>query len=304
MGNAFKKIQKYFEPQEGWALETPLQFKRQREFHALWIGIIAFTMPALLYYSNRTSECFRDTISHTYYTPFWGDIFVALTAFVGVSLLFYKGQSKAERLLALIAGISAIIVAIVPTTGTGCETTYAASRVFLFSDTDNALKDAFVPGEYYSTIHGVAAGVLFLMLTIFSVFVFTAIDKSNKYQIKSANRNKDIRNIIYRITGSIMLATLILLATNKFFGFPDCDIFDPNIGIGKSHLICEDNDKLFSSRSWDHFNLTFYFEWLALASFGGAWFVKGRGGGFLLLDETPNRTISKPWWWPLRFGGS
>lgn len=293
MINTFKQVQKCFEPQKGWALETSLEFKRQRELHALWIGIIAFTMPALLYYSNQTSECFRDTISHTYYTPFWGDVFVALTAFVGVSLLFYKGQSKAERLLAIIAGIGAVIVAIVPTTGTGCETTYATSRVFLFSDTDKILKDAFIPGEMYSTIHGVAAGVLFLMLTIFSVFVFTAIDKTNNYQMKSDNRNKRIRNTVYRITGGVMLATLILLAMNKFFGFPDCDIFDPSLGIGESRLTCEKGDKLFSSLIWDELNLTFYFEWAALASFGIAWFVKGRGGGFLLLDENPNQTISK-----------
>ncbi len=303
MRKTFRRVQSYFEPQEKWALETSLQFKRQREIHALWIGIIAFSMPALLYYSNRTSECFRDTISHTYYTPFWGDVFVALTTFVGISLLFYKGQSQAERVLAVIAGISAVIVAIIPTTGTGCEITYAPSRIFLFSDTDKMLKNAFIPGERFSTIHGIAAGILFLMLTIFSAFVFTATDKTNDYQRNSNSRNKRIRNTIYKITGGVMLITLILLAVNKFFGFPDCDIFNPSLGIEGKNLICENDDKLFSSPNWDRLNLTFYFEWAALASFGIAWFVKGRGGGFLLLDETPNQTISKPWWWSKKLKG-
>ena len=115
------RLREFFQPNKEWPLKEIYQFKRQREIQALWIGIIAFLMPAMLYYSNRVSECFRDSISHTYYTPFWGDVFVALTSFVGLSLLFYKGQSLAERLLAIIAGISAVVVAIVPTTGSGCE---------------------------------------------------------------------------------------------------------------------------------------------------------------------------------------
>lgn len=292
-----EKVQNYFKPQKGWPLETALQFKRQRQIQALWIGIIAFTMPALLYYSNRVAECFRDTISHTYYTPFWGDVFVALTAFVGLFLLFYKGQSKPERWLAVIAGVSAVIVAIIPTTGSGCEIAYAPSRIFVFEDTDTTLNDAFTPGSWFALIHGLAAGVLFLMLAIFSLFVFTATDENNDYQLRLDNRNKTIRNVIYKLTGAVMFITLILLAVNKLFGFPDCDIFNPSLGIGQSELVC-DNDKLFSSPVWDSLNLTFYFEWAALASFGVAWFVKGRGGGFLLRDDTPSQIFSKPYWWP------
>jgi hypothetical protein len=296
MVNIYDRMQEFFKPDEDWPLKTEPQFKRQREIQALWIGIIAFLIPALLYYSNRTAPCFRDSISHTYYTPFWGDVFVALTSFVGLFLLFYRGQSKPERWLAIIAGVSAVIIAIVPTTGSGCEITYAPSRIFLYTDTDKKVADAFVSGNWFSAIHGIAASVLFLMLTIFSLFVFTATDDTNPYQRSGENRNKRIRNTIYKITGVIMLATLILLAGNKFFGFPDCDIFDPELGIGNNGLTCTAG-KVFTSKIWDDLNLTFYFEWLALASFGIAWFVKGRGGGFLLLDETPNQIISKPWWW-------
>lgn len=48
---------------------------------------------------------------------------------------------------------------------------------------------------------------------------------------------------------------------------------------------------------WDRNNLTFFGEWACLALFGIAWFVKGRGGGFLLLDEAPNQIVYRPWWW-------
>lgn len=295
MRATFGTIQNFFRPQRGWALEKEVQFKRQREIQALWIGIIAFCMPALLYYSNRISDCFRDTISHTYYTPFWGDVFVALTSFVGLFLLFYRGQSKAERWLAIIAGISAVTVALIPTTGSGCETSFTDSRIFLFSDADENVTSAFSPGPYFEEIHGIAAGILFLILTIFSLFVFTATDETNPDQRKVGNRNKKIRNIIYAVTGLIMVTCLALLAVNKFFGFPDCDIFNSNIGIQKPALHCEGGRFTYSA-FWDVHNLTFYFEWLALAAFGVAWFVKGRGGGFLLLDENSDRILSKPWW--------
>jgi len=295
MTRVFQNLQSFFKPQADWPLETDVQFKRQREIQALWIGIIAFIMPTLLYYSNRVSDCFRDTISHTYYTPFWGDVFVALTSFVGLFLLFYRGQSKAERWLAIIAGISAVVVALVPTTGSGCETTFIYSRIFLLENDNGIVSSAFLPGKYFAQIHGIAAGVLFLMLTIFSLFVFTATDETNPDQRKAGNRNKKIRNIIYAMTGVIMVTCLVLLALNKFFGFPDCDIFNPEIGIAKPALHCQAGG-YFSSAFWDIYNLTFYVEWLALAAFGIAWFVKGRGGGFLLLDEKPNQIISRPWW--------
>ncbi|MEO0328025.1 MAG: hypothetical protein AAF217_05440 [Pseudomonadota bacterium] len=291
----FLRIQKLFEPQKGWAFETAIQFKRQREIQALWIGIIAFCMPALLFYANRTAPCFRDTISHVYYTPIWGDVFVALTAFVGLFLLFYRGQSRAERWLAILAGVSAVVVAIVPTTGSGCEITYAPSRIFLFEDADTTLSRAFTPGENFDLFHGIAAGVLFFILTIFSMFVFTATDKTNPYQLQVDNRNKIIRNLVYRVSAVIMFIVLVLLSMNKVFSFTDCDIFNTELGIGQNELTCKEG-KPFNWPDWDKYNLTFYFEWAALAAFGIAWFVKGRGGGFLLLDETPNQIISKPWW--------
>ena len=163
------------------------------------------------------------------------------------------------------------------------------------SVTDNMVTGAFSPGDSFDEIHGIAAGILFLMLTIFSLFVFTATDDTNPYQRSGQNRNKGIRNFIYNLTGIAMISTLVLLAGNKVFDVVNCDIFSIDLGIGKSNLTCgTDNPTM--PRFWDNHNLTFYFEWLALASFGVAWFVKGRGGGFLLLDES-DTIFTKPWWW-------
>ncbi|MEM9912465.1 MAG: hypothetical protein AAF922_16965 [Pseudomonadota bacterium] len=293
------RIQEFFEPQPGWPLKTLNQFKRQRQIQALWIGILAFFLPIVLFFGNQSSACFRDSISHSYYIPFWGDVFVATTCSVGLFLLFYRGQSCPERALALAGGFFAIMVALNPTNGTGCEEMIAQSRIFHLDPSDDTLASAYPYKTTTGKIHLWSAILLFIVLAIFNLFVFTATDKTSKLQTNPKNHNKVIRNWIYRICGGLMIANLIALAVG--FGFKSCDAFHPDDGLFQPGLFCSD-DHRFESLSWDRNNLTFYFEWLGLALFGIAWFVKGRGGGFLLTDEFPNQIISKPWWWPVKLG--
>lgn len=285
------RIQEFFEPQPGWALEKPLEFRRRRQIQALWIGILAFLLPIVLYYGNRTSECFRDSISHSYYTPFWGDVFVATTCSVGLFLMFYRGQSRPERVLAVIGGLCAMMVALNPTNGSGCDDLIAQSRIFFESGGDTMVSSAFPPPkDVTGKIHLGAAVSLFVVLAIFNLFIFTATDKNNDYQTKQDNPNKRIRNKIYAICGVLMVITIGTLAYGLTAEFKNCDAFSAKTGIFSPPPACEPD-------FWDSKNLTFYGEWAGLALFGIAWFVKGRGGGFLLLDETPNQIISKPWWW-------
>ncbi|MDA8747396.1 hypothetical protein N9M66_04220 [Litoreibacter sp.] len=291
------KIQGFFEPHEDWPLQTLVQFKRQRQIQALWIGILAFLLPIFLYYGHRTADCFRDTISHSYYLPFWGDFFVALTCFVGLFLMFYRGQSQPERYLAVFGGLCAVMVAMNPTNGSGCDDMFAQSRIFFNSHDDLVVTSAFPVETFRGNFHLGSAVLLFITLAIFNLFVFTATDKNNDYQTKQDNRNKRIRNFIYKACGWLMITTIAILAIGMTAGFTHCDAFSKDDGIVKITRTC--TEARFESTFWDDHNLTFYFEWLGLALFGAAWFVKGRGGGFLLLDETPDQIISKPWWWPL-----
>ena len=219
-----------------------------------------------------------------------------LTCFVGLFLLFYRGQSRAERFLAVAGGILAVLVALNPTDGSGCDGILAPSRIFFLDPADLKVTSAFPVDSWAGTIHGIAAVLLFLILAIFNLFVFTATDQNNDYQTRSGNRNKQIRNIIYGICGWLMIAAIVILAIGIFAGFKKCEAFSDVSGITMAAKICTENPR-FDSLFWDDNNLTFYFEWLALATFGIAWFVKGRGGGFLLLDEKPDERISRPWWW-------
>lgn len=212
-------------------------------------------------------------------------------------MMFYRGQSCAERALAIFGGICAMIVALQPTNGSGCDTLIAESRIFFELVTDTKLSTAFPPqGHATGKIHLTAAVLLFIVLAIFNLVIFTATDKYNDYQLRADNRNKRIRNCIYQWCGGLMILTILSLAIGLKIDFGSCDAFSSETGIFAPAPAC---DKL---GFWDRHNLTFYGEWAGLAVFGIAWFVKGRGGGFLLLDETPNQIISKPWWWPIKLG--
>lgn len=289
----WKTIQDFFEPQEDWPLKDLIQFKRQRQIQALWIGILAFLLPLVLFYGHMRAECFRDSISHSYYLPFWGDVFVATTCSVGLFLMFYRGQSRPERYLAVFGGLCAIMVAMNPTNGSGCDDMFAQSRILLESHDEDLLKSAFPVDTFRGKFHLASAVALFIVLAVFNLFIFTATDKNNDYQTKQDNPNKRRRNAIYKICGWLMIITIATLAIGLTLGDTNCDAFSPQLGIFEFANSCD-------SAFWDRNNLTFFGEWAGLALFGIAWFVKGRGGGFLLLDDTPNQIVSRPWWWRVK----
>jgi heme A synthase len=184
-----------------------------------------------------------------------------------------------------------MVVALNPTNGSGCDDVLAQSRIFFENSSDVIVSTAFPPpDDVTGKIHLGAAVLLFVVLAIFNLFVFTATDKTNDLQTKQVNRNKRIRNWIYVICGVFMVITIGTLAYGLTADFKSCDAFSAKTGIFGLVPACEPD-------FWDRNNLTFYGEWAGLALFGIAWFVKGRGGGFLLLDETLDQIISKPWWW-------
>ncbi|HEY7453377.1 MAG TPA: hypothetical protein VH683_02345 [Thermoleophilaceae bacterium] len=82
---------------------------------ALIVGLIA----AIAYEWGKVSpNCFQTSISAYYYTPVHGYFVGALMA-IGVCLFCLKGSTDAEDTLLNLAGIFAVIVALVPTPGTG-----------------------------------------------------------------------------------------------------------------------------------------------------------------------------------------
>ncbi len=154
------------------------------------------------------------TISQYYYSGM-RDVFVGAICAIALFMFFYRGYDKWDDLLGNIAGFSALCIALFPTTEDGSS---GLSR----------------------TVHFVAAGVFFITLAVFSIFLFTReASKPTSQKIK--------RNRIYRICGYIMIACLAAIVV--YYNF-----------FKEKHLKS---------------TFVFWAETTALVAFGVSWLTKG-----------------------------
>ncbi|WP_146587699.1 hypothetical protein [Puniceibacterium confluentis] len=229
-----------------------------------------------------------DSISHYYYSPIGGDLFVGALCLIGALMLFFftipEDADTVERMsqvdefrrftqrdlwLAKIAGVMAFVIALVPTDGSGCFLSEDAMRGYFVIPADFGL---FGPGTqtldqvivafdlsaisgvpWTSTLHGLAAGVMFAILGYFSLFVFTRVQSHKSMRTAtSTGQRKKIRNVIYVVSGVVIYATILALLFKKIActGAADC--------------------------AYDASNFTFWAETLALLAFGFSWLTKGR----------------------------
>lgn len=235
---------------------------------AFVVGLLALCLPFVMivgaHYQTFTGPipgippaCFRDSISHTYYSPFLGSIFIGTLVFIGGYLLVYQGEDEkgAEKRLSGLAGIAAIGVALFPTSGDGCDDpTFLARPIMAFSQgagDATALPDVVTPFALFSfadSLHYLSAAILFVFLAWFALFVFTAADPHQKNSDGSLTQTKRIRNALYYAMGAVMIASIGALAVSF--------VFKPTW--------------------WNLYNVTFWVEAAALWAFGLSWMVKGR----------------------------
>lgn len=148
------------------------------------IGILGFTFPFILVLGGFfTKQDIQSSISYYYHTPM-RDIFVAVLCIVAAFLLAYKGYEKKDEIAGNIAGISAIGVAMIPTT---VENNATATQALL------------------GNIHLVFAFSYFVIIAYFCLFLFT---KSNGMGLTGRKKQ---RNIIYKSCGYIIIACLVLI---------------------------------------------------------------------------------------------
>jgi hypothetical protein len=172
------------------------------------------------------------SVSAYYYSP-TRDVFVAALVVVGAFLLSYR-FGRLDDLLGDVAGVAAIGVALFPTTPGPHPTGRQQAAGIL---------------------HIVSAGVLFVTLAVFSLFLFTRTAPGS-----TPSPKKRMRNAVYRVSGIVMLASLAL---------------SPIAGL------------TLSDATKARLHPTFWAESLAIFSFGVSWTVKGRT--FLTDDAPPRR---------------
>jgi hypothetical protein len=163
----------------------------------------------------------------SYYHTNMRDFLVGLLGCVAIFLFSYKGDRLIDNLVTLLAGVAGAGVAIFP-----CPTT---------GSPDMPIGIFQLPQHTSGDIHIICAGAFFILLAVNSFFLFV-------FNKKPVTRQKKMRNAVYIICGSIIMACMIFLIV-IWKAAPD---FLANTSIG------------------------FAMETTMLATFGISWLVKGQ----------------------------
>jgi hypothetical protein len=179
------------------------------------VGVLGVSLPVVLAVWGFALEGrveFLPSISD-YYALRTRDVLVGVLFTIAWFLFTYRGYDRRDDIAGNLACVFALGVALFPNVGP-----WAAP-----------------------TIHFVSAGLLFLVLAYFSLFLFTE-------SAPSCTRGKVMRNRVYRTCGVAMLACIVGIALSKAF---------------------------ISRATLEHWPIVFTFETIALWAFGYSWFVKG-----------------------------
>ena len=180
-----------------------------------WIGILLpfALMIGNFYFEGKTV---RKSISHYYHSNV-GDLFVGSLCALALFMFFYCGYDRKDNWAGHLAGLSALGVAFFPTTESG-------------------------PREPVGYAHLVFAAILFITLTIFSLFLFT-----KTHEDREPTPRKLIRNKIYIVCGLIMAGCLVSIV-----------VYFLIIGMKESDS-----------------SFVYWAETVALIAFGVSWLTKG-----------------------------
>lgn len=194
------------------------------------IGILGILLPIILVVGSVVCggcEEIQSSISSYYHTNM-RNIFVGIICAIALFLFAYKGYDKTDNLAGDLACIFALGVAFFPTSVTEpltqCMTDSSGTKII-------------------SNIHFISAALFFIVLAYFSIFLFTKGSKN-------PTKRKLKRNILYKVCGYIILASILLIALYSLVFkemFPKLQNYDP----------------------------VFLLETLALWAFGTSWLTKG-----------------------------
>ena len=168
------------------------------------IGILGMFLPfAVVFFAAvfGSEECLPQncfsTISATYHTNA-GPIMVGLLFCVGLFLVTYDGYDRQDSIVSTISGIAAMGIAFFPCTLkvlSLCRS-FACTRVGIFH----------LPIEVSNIIHLALAAAFFLLLAYNSFFLFTKTKNKD-----SMSNEKKKRNLLYKICGLIIFASIICI---------------------------------------------------------------------------------------------
>ncbi|RYY55961.1 MAG: hypothetical protein EOO09_08395 [Chitinophagaceae bacterium] len=202
------------------------------------IGILGVCLPLLLYvflYIDSGYSSPLDSISHYYYTRA-NPVFTVIVSLLAIFLLVYKGKEPVDFIFSSLAGISALLLVLFPTSNL---TDNCNDPVF----PESVMVLRVSPGRVL--FHYISSGVFLGSLAFISAFIFTRSDKP----AFARTARKRMRNRIFRTCAGVMVLALAIILTN-FVGLVSDDFFQT-------------------------YDITFWMEVVALEAFGVSWLVKG-----------------------------
>ncbi len=201
------------------------------------VGILGLSLPFVLVAGSViASDCCHIQYSISlYYHTVMRNLFVGILCAVALFMFSYRGYGLHDRVAGILACVFALGIAFFPTA----------------PDADEFIEGCTIaplhPNQLVSTIHFVSASLFFLVLSYFSLVLFTRT-KDNDTANHTPEKIK--RNGIYRICGYIMLACLVLIALWFL--------------LIKKHFL-----------SFQVYRPVFWLETVALVAFGISWLTKG-----------------------------
>jgi hypothetical protein len=193
------------------------------------IGFLGIVLPpALVIGSKLFSDCpvILGAVSD-YYHSIVRDIFVGVICVIALFLFTYRGFDKKDDIAANLACIFALGIAFFPTSA---------------KDINCGKYGAY----QFPILHNICAVCFFLVITYFSLFLFTKTEKDAEPTPQKIKRNR-----VYRACGIIMLVSIILIGIDQYL------------------------DRAISKTLGLPFTIMFIGEWVALWAFGTSWIVKG-----------------------------
>lgn len=180
------------------------------------IGFSGILLPVLLYVFLLIDIGYAkplESISHYYFTRVAG-IFVITVSLLAIFLIIYKGKEPIDFILSTIAGVSALLLLLFPTSNID-----PASESFQTSVT--TLK----PSDFRVIFHYITSSIFLVSLACMALFVFTKSDKPSALRTSQ----KKIRNAIYRICGIVMFLALVIAFLWEFFIKTNFPIFGDSL---------------------------------------------------------------------------
>lgn len=215
------------------------------------MGLVAVCLPFILLIPSAAPQvCLRDSISHFYYQPVLGSIFIGVLFFISFFLLAYEGKTDFQNKITSWAALLPIVVAVIPTGGQGCEAGLAFSQAFFVEGQEGP---QFFLQENFAKVHLAAAGLFFVSLMYFVYCVMRQVEDWQRDAAGIPNSIKQKRNRFYKASTIVMFVSIAAIGVQS--------VAD-HLGYGLP--------------SWNKFNLTFWAEFFAMEAFGFAWLVHGR----------------------------